>query len=152
MSAAGDCDHWAKTPRTCLALIIIFDQLPRVIYRGDARAYAYDHLAQCLCLQGLELKYDTQLKLTERMFFYLPLEHSEEIAKQNLSVGCFLSLIDHFPEEVRSTHDFLSDAREHASIIERFGRFPYRNQILNRVNTAGETRWLKGDEATSFGQ
>lgn len=93
LALKGELDHWAETPRGRLALIILLDQFTRTIYRGGADAFAGDAQALALCQQGLEYGHDKALELVERVFFYMPLEHAEDIDVQHKSVFCFEQLV-----------------------------------------------------------
>ena len=126
-----------------LAKIILLDQFPRNIFRGSARAFAFDRLALSLTLRGLEQGVDRRLRPVERVFFYLPLEHSERLDDQDLSVALFSRLAEGVPETWKSAFaGFLDYARRHQTIIARFGRFPHRNAILGRTSTAEERNFL----------
>ena len=140
----GEFNHWTETPTGRLALIILTDQFSRNIYRGTTRAFAQDALALKWCLEGLEYAVDTRLRPVHRVFFYLPLEHSESLDHQIRSIECFTALIDSIsPEHKKAFSGFLDFAVKHREIIERFGRFPHRNSILGRKSTAEETEFLK---------
>jgi uncharacterized protein (DUF924 family) len=129
--------------RQSLAQIILLDQLTRNIYRGQDRAFAFDPIALQMVLEGLEMEDDRQLRPVERVFYYLPLEHSEKLVYQNRSVELFQALADEVPEEWLEVFDgFLDYAIRHQVIIERFGRFPHRNAILGRASTAEELEFL----------
>ena len=132
-AATGTLAHWADEARSCLALVIVLDQFPRNIYRGDARAFASDELARSVARVILERGWDKQMTQAEQLFAYLPFEHSESLEDQNLS--CEL-MKDFDAEQLRY-------ATRHREIIERFGRFPHRNDILGRESTAAEIEFLK---------
>jgi uncharacterized protein (DUF924 family) len=149
-AAAGELDTWASTARGRLALIILLDQMPRAIYRGTPTAFGFDAKALSLCLDGLELKLDHQLRPIERVFFLLPLEHAEDPEMQELSVKRFLELEAEVPPQLRTTFgEFVDYAIKHRDIIESFGRFPHRNQILGRESTLEEIELLK-EAGSSF--
>jgi uncharacterized protein (DUF924 family) len=138
------------TPRGRLALIILTDQFPRNIYRDTARAFSCDEKALTWCIEGLEQKVDRELRPIERVFFYLPLEHAEYIEHQDLSVKCFGELLSTVPAEKRPIfEEYLDYAVRHRQIIERFGRFPHRNEILGRESTAAEVAFL-AERRSSF--
>ncbi len=131
-------------PKRSLATILLLDQFTRNIYRGEARAFASDPVALKLALEALKLGYDRLLRPIERVFLYLPLEHSEELAHQNRSVELFAQLKREVPEQQQAAFDgFLDYAIRHQLIIERFGRFPHRNQVLGRESTAEEIKFLQ---------
>jgi uncharacterized protein (DUF924 family) len=140
---AGDYDHWADDPLGRLALIILLDQFSRNIFRGSARAFVQDERALSLCLEGLDSGVDRGLPLMQRVFFYLPLEHCEDLEIQKTSVAAFESLtLLTFPETQGVYDSFLAFAQEHHDTIERFGRFPYRNEVLGRVSSSDEMTYL----------
>jgi uncharacterized protein (DUF924 family) len=141
---------WLATPRGRLALIILTDQFPRNIYRDTARAFSCDEKALTWCIEGLEQKVDRELRPIERVFFYLPLEHAEYIEHQDLSVKCFGELLSTVPAEKRPIfEEYLDYAVRHRQIIERFGRFPHRNELLSRESTAEELALL-AEPGSSF--
>jgi uncharacterized protein (DUF924 family) len=132
-ASAGRLAHWSEEARSCLALVIVLDQFPRNMFRGTARAFATDALARAGARVILEHGWDRQMTQQERLFAYLPFEHSESLEDQILS--CEL-MKDFEPEQARY-------ALRHREIIERFGRFPHRNAVLGRDSTAAEIEFLK---------
>jgi uncharacterized protein (DUF924 family) len=149
-AAQGELDPWAATARGRLALILLLDQLPRNIYRETAQAFRYDGKALALSLEGLDLGKDRQLRPIQRVFFYLPLEHSECLAHQERSVVCFSDLVATVPAEQKSIfEEYLNFAVRHREIIARFGRFPHRNKILGRASTTEESAFL-AEPGSSF--
>jgi len=151
-AAAGELDAWADGPRRRLSLIILLDQFPRQIYRGSARAFAYDGKALALTLSGMQSAADAALGVVERIFFYMPLQHAESREVQEESVAAYRRLLEEAPRPLRATFESaLRSAENHRTIIEKFGRFPGRNGALARAGTPAEEKWLKqGGE--SFGQ
>jgi uncharacterized protein (DUF924 family) len=151
-AARGELASWAASPRRRLALIILFDQVPRNAYRGTAAAFAFDREALSLTVEGLQLAADAALEPLERLFFYLPLEHAESLEAQETAVTALDRLAGDAPEEQRECcRYFASFARQHRDIIAKFGRFPHRNAVLGRESTAAELEWL-ATEGESFGQ
>ncbi len=139
----GELGHWVDSHRGRLALIILLDQFSRHIHRGSAAAFAQDETAQQLCIEGLGAGDDARLHPVERSFFYLPLEHAEDVEKQALSVRAFEQLVADVPQEYRKNFESsLSFARAHQYVIEQFGRFPELNEILGRESTAEELAFL----------
>jgi uncharacterized protein (DUF924 family) len=132
-AAAGRVARWAREPRSALALVIVLDQFPRNMFRGAPRAFATDPDARELARRILERGWDKGMTQAERLFAYLPFEHSESLEDQVLS--CEL-MKDFDAEQVRY-------AIRHREIIERFGRFPHRNAILGRQSTPAEIEFLK---------
>lgn len=146
----GEYDHWLESPRGTLALIVLLDQFPRNIHRGTDRAYACDERALLLCLAGMEQGHDLELAIAERAFFYLPLEHSEDLGMQRRSVRAFEALLAAAPAAMKEMcTGFLDYAVRHRRIIERFGRFPHRNAVLGRPSTAEEEAFLR-EPGSSF--
>ncbi len=144
----GDLVGWEQSARGRLALILLMDQMSRNIYRGDAQTYAADHLARALTKAGLDLGHDRDLNASQRMFFYMPLEHSEELVDQDRCVELFRALardvaenkVEHDPD---AKFDGYTDyAIRHRDIVARFGRFPHRNAILSRPSTPEELEFL----------
>jgi uncharacterized protein (DUF924 family) len=143
-AALGELASWADSPRRCLSLIILLDQFPRNIYRGTARAFACDEQALAVTLAGMQSAADGALHMVERIFFYMPLQHSEVREVQDESVAAYRRLLMEAPQELRGAFESsLQAAEEHRAIVERFGRFPHRNRVLARVSTAEEVAWLR---------
>lgn len=142
-AAAGQLQDWRQSVSGQLALIILTDQFPRNIYRDTPQSFGFDNVALALCKEGLADRSDRELRPIERVFFYLPLEHSENMTDQQECVALFRELVEEAPEAQRgSLAGFLDFAVRHCRIIERFGRFPHRNAILGRVSTAEESGFL----------
>jgi uncharacterized protein (DUF924 family) len=150
-AGAGRLDTLAETPRGCLSLILLLDQLPRNLYRGTAAAFASDARALELCLEGHRSGLDQPLTLIERVFFWMPLQHAEDLERQELGVQLFTSLAGEDPERDALWSEFADFAELHHDIIQRFGRFPHRNAALGRATTDREEAWLEAGGAT-FGQ
>ncbi|MGL4505848.1 MAG: DUF924 family protein, partial [Aeromonas sobria] len=121
------------------------DQLPRNIHRGTPAAFAQDPLARDLCLKGVSIGADQSLSPLARVFFYLPLEHAESREQQARSVALFEALAtEQAGTPAQATFAGFADfARRHQVIIERFGRFPHRNDILGRTSTPEEAEFLQ---------
>ncbi len=132
---AGELDNWAADAPGALALVITLDQFPRNIYRGTARAFAADAKALAVARGAVEAGLDGELTQKQRVFLYLPFEHAEDLAQQRRSVELYATL-DENP-------DWLTYAERHLVIIERFGRFPHRNEILGRATRPEEAEFLK---------
>lgn len=143
-AAKHELDAWKETAHGRLALIILLDQFPRNIYRDTPQAYAFDHYAVQLTLEGLEQKVEEQLLPIERAFFYFPLMHAENLALQELSVEKYKTLVPSAPSSLRSNYKSYEDfAFRHYDVITCFGRFPHRNKILCRSSTQAEKDFLK---------
>ncbi|MFU0503738.1 DUF924 family protein [Pseudaminobacter sp. NGMCC 1.201702] len=131
-AARRELDEWLGHPESALALILLLDQFPRNCFRGTAHMFATDPLARHFARQAIAAGHDKAVAPELRVFFYLPLEHSENISDQYDSVELTRSL----PEE------YMKYAIEHRDIIQRFGRFPHRNRALGRETTAEEQAFL----------
>ncbi|MGL4708953.1 MAG: DUF924 family protein [Aeromonas veronii] len=144
-AANGELADWADLHHGRLALILLLDQLPRNIHRGTPAAFAQDPLARDLCLKGLSIGADKSLSPLARIFFYLPLEHAESREQQARSVALFEALAaEQASTPAQATFAGFADfARRHQVIIERFGRFPHRNDILGRTSTPEEAVFLQ---------
>jgi len=143
-ATAGDLTEWAKTPRGRLALIILLDQFPRFIHRRSSLAFSCDEDAQRLCAEGLRNKMDQSLTLIERVFFYMPLVHSENEANQEQSIRLYQDLVSLSMAETTQIYQlFLAYAYAHFRVIKEFGRFPQRNKVLGRACTEAELAFLK---------
>ena len=132
----GELDHWADTARGALALLILLDQFSRNLHRGSAETFAADAQARVLARQAIACGFDMQVGPVERIFFYLPFEHSEDLADQDESVRLFTAL------HAELGGDTLDYALRHRDVIRRFGRFPHRNVALGRTDTADEAAYL----------
>lgn len=141
---AGRLASWTATPRGRLALVIVIDQLSRNIHRGSAEMFAADAQARALVREGLALGHDRMLQPIERVFFYLPLEHSESLADQHDCVALFEALAADVAPEQRSRFEFYTSfAVKHRDIVARFGRFPHRNALLGRTSSDEELAFLQ---------
>lgn len=137
-AAAGKLDHWKKTSQGCLALILLFDQFPRNMFRGDPQTFATGAQALSVTQHAIAQGFDQELLPVQRWFIYLPFEHSENLEHQHQAVTLFRQLGDD-PDSL----DALDYAIRHRNVIERFGRFPHRNKILGRSSTSEEVEFLK---------
>jgi uncharacterized protein (DUF924 family) len=148
----GRLAAWESSPRRRLALILLFDQFSRNIYRGSERAYAQDLEALSLTVSGMQIGADATLDPLERLFFYMPLMHAESLDVQEESVAAFRRLLEESPADLhRIFQASLDSAIEHRDIIARFARFPHRNEALGRESTPEEVAWL-ADEGKAFVQ
>jgi uncharacterized protein (DUF924 family) len=132
-AAAGALSAWEATAAGALALLILLDQFPRNMFRGDARTFATDPLARAIAAGALVRGFDAQVENAMRGFFYLPFVHSETLADQERAVAFYKAAGD---------ADGLKWAEIHADIIRRFGRFPHRNGVLGRTTMPEEQAFL----------
>ena len=137
-AAAGELDQWQETAEGALALILLLDQAPRHLFRGDPRAFATDAKAVSVAEGSIAQGFDQQVSIVQRWFMYLPFEHSESLEHQQRSVELFRPL-----QADPDTQRAYLYAVKHHDVIQRFGRFPHRNQILGRESTSEELEFLK---------
>lgn len=141
---AGGLREWGDDPQGWLALLILLDQLPRMIFRDTPRAFAGDSLARPLLRDGLDRGWDRRLAPIQRVFAYLIFEHAEDLSLQNRAVGLFTDLLNEAADDERAVFaGYLDFAERHQRIIARFGRFPHRNAILGRPSTDEEQAFLR---------
>lgn len=137
----GALDGWAATPQGALALLLLLDQVPRNLHRGTPAAFAGDAKARAVARQAVLVSgLDAALPPTERVFLYLPFEHSEAPADQDLSVALFEGLRD--APGLGLPGAAIDYAWRHRAVIRRFGRFPHRNAALGRRSTVAELDYL----------
>jgi uncharacterized protein (DUF924 family) len=142
-AAGGELDAWLGGLRGRLAMVLLTDQFPRNIWRGEAAAFAFDVLALRWAKETIARGLDRDARPIERVFLYLPLEHSEDLADQREAVRLFDALGGEVAAAARPAFaGYLDFTRRHLEIIERFGRFPHRNRALGRTSTADEQAWL----------
>lgn len=125
---------WRTTPEGTLALLILTDQFPRNMFRGEARAFATDDLARAVTKWAIARDVDRRVKGAGQQFFYLPLEHSEVVPDQERAVRLIATRME--------SPDTLLHARAHRAIIRRFGRFPFRNAALGRRTSRAEQAFM----------
>jgi uncharacterized protein (DUF924 family) len=129
----GHFADWVATPQGALALLILTDQFPRNMFREDARGFATDAIALRVADAGIAAGHDLATPPPARQFFYLPFMHAEDAALQARATALFSE---------RMPGENLRHARAHAAVIDRFGRFPWRNEVLGRATTATEEAFL----------
>jgi uncharacterized protein (DUF924 family) len=138
-AVSGRLEDWKNAPRSCLALVLLFDQFPRNMFRGTARAFATDSKALALSRHARESGFDRLLSPPMRLFLYLPFEHSENLDDQSESVRLMRALV--------AENSYLAEVQEyaerHSETIRRFGRFPGRNRALGRQSTEAEIEYLE---------
>ncbi|MCK8783143.1 DUF924 domain-containing protein [Roseomonas sp. NAR14] len=138
---SGALAGWTATAKGALALCLLLDQLPRNLYRGNAAAFDADPQARAVARAAvLRHRHDLALRPVERIFLYLPFEHSEAMADQDLSVTLFGGLRD--APGMAAPGGSIEYAWRHHAVIRRFGRFPHRNAVLGRETTPAERAWL----------
>jgi uncharacterized protein (DUF924 family) len=145
-AAEGKLPQWEETAHGKLALILMLDQFSRHLFRNSAEAFDYDTRALEICMHGIGTV-DHELSLIERVFYFFPLLHSERPEVQEVSVQCYNMLVSLALPETKVVYDsFMRFANHHYSVIQQFGRFPQRNQLLGRDSTPEELTYLKEQE------
>lgn len=136
-ASEGGIEHWIAGPAATLAYLIVTDQFPRNLWRGQGKAFATDAMALAAAKVAIAEGWDMEAPEPERQFFYLPFMHSEDLAEQEYCIGL---MAERMPETGASNH---LHARAHTEVIRRYGRFPYRNEALGRETTAEEAAFLE---------
>lgn len=143
-AARGELAHWRQSPAGALAEILVLDQFPRNLYRGEPAAFAHDEAAAAATMAALERGWVEELSIVEAGFALMPLQHAESTAAQQRALEQYGRLLNRAPGPWRGiAESFCHHARQHARIIERFGRFPHRNRVLDRPDTPAEARYLR---------
>lgn len=137
-AARGDLSHWEESAEGALALVIVLDQFPLNMFRGQPESFATEATSRAVAERAIERGFDAQLDVGAKAFLYLPFMHSEALQDQERSVALF---------EAAGLEDNLKWARHHREIVRRFGRFPHRNAILGRENSAEEQAYLNSPDA-----
>ena len=152
LAQAMKLEDWKQSAEGSMALIILLDQFPLNMYRGEKRAYATEQHSVDVCLHGITNKQDKMLSFYERTFFYLPLEHSESAEHQELSIQHYTALYEEAEDRYKNpAQNALQYAIDHKAIIDQFGRYPHRNRVLGRESTKEEIKYLEEGGAT-YGQ
>ena len=138
LGASGGLDDWAETPDGALALVILLDQFPLNMYRGQPESFASESKAIAITKAAISRHFDRQLPRDRLAFLYMPLMHSEDLDDQERSVALY---------EAAGLDDNLRFARHHRELIRRFGRFPHRNAILGRDSSREELDYLASKDA-----
>jgi len=138
-AARRELEHWMDDADGALGLLLLLDQIPRNVFRGNAHGYATDPLARHYATRALEAGFDHQVDPDLRIFFYMPFEHSEALADQERAVALVAPLDPGYARYAHAHHD----------VIARFGRFPHRNRALGRISTPDEQAYL--DAGGGFG-
>jgi uncharacterized protein (DUF924 family) len=136
-AAAAELSSWLEIPSQALALVILLDQFPRNMFRNSSQMFATDRLALDYAKRAIDVGHDQALPPIRRIFFYLPFEHSEDLADQERSVDLFAKLADEIDDDT-----YYEYAIKHRDIIRRFGRFPHRNSLLQRCSTDAEEKFV----------
>jgi len=134
----GELDSWMQTAEGCLALIILLDQFPLNMFRGEAKSFSTEAQSIECVLYGIAQGFDKQIPASQLSFFYMPLMHSELMKHQDLSVQMF--------DKAGLTNN-LRFAKHHRDIVQKFSRFPHRNVVLERESTQAELEYLQSDLA-----
>lgn len=134
----GELDRWKESKEGCLALVILLDQFPLNMFRGEPEAFATERQSCEVAGFAIDAGFDQQMPAPWQAFIYLPFMHSESLSDQERSVSLF---------ESAGLQANIKWAKHHRELIRRFGRFPHRNEILGRTSSADELAYLKSDQA-----
>lgn len=146
----GDLDSWQQSAESTLALLLLLDQFGRNIYRGQAKAYLGDARARQVADRAIARGFDQHFSFQQQRFFYLPFEHSENLEDQRRAIELFSLALDRAaPEDRDAAAEQLDYAHRHRIVIERFGRFPHRNEALGRPSSDAEIAFLR-EPGSSF--
>lgn len=137
-AARGELDHWLQSADGCVALVIVLDQFPLNMFRGDAQSFATEAKSREVARAALAQEFDASLEAEQKAFLYMPFMHSEDLADQELSLRLF---------DQPGLESSLRFARHHHDIVARFGRFPHRNAALGRSSSAAEIEYLNSKQA-----
>ncbi len=137
-ASRGELDHWRQSAEGCLALAIILDQFPLNMFRGDARSFSTEAQSREVARAAIDQGFDQQLEPRQKAFLYMPFMHSEDLADQHYALELF---------DQQGLEGNLRFARHHLGIIEKFGRFPHRNEVLGRQSSPAEIEYLNSKEA-----
>ncbi len=141
--AAGEHTSWRDTPRGALAYVIVLDQFSRNMFRGSGKMYAEDAKAVAATKDAIVRGFDLQLQPAERTFLYMPLMHSEALHDQEACIHQFEALAESLEgEAARRVANNVDYAKRHRDIVARFGRFPHRNDLVERPTTDEEAEFL----------
>lgn len=148
-AGAGAFDEWCVSPNGRLALIVLTDQVPRHVHRGTPGAFATDAKAREVCLAGIKLEADKALTPIQRVVYYLPLEHAEDLALQERCVSFYRQLLEDVSQDnLKDYETNVGFAVAHRDVIARFGYFPHRNEILGRPLNDEERAFLQGPNSS----
>jgi len=137
-ASRGELDHWQENAAGCLALVILLDQFPLNMFRAEAQSFATEAQSRDVAQLAVDKGFDQALEAKQCAFLYMPFMHSEALADQQRALELF---------DQPGLEDNLRFARHHHGIIEKFGRFPHRNQVLGRDSSAAEIEYLNSKEA-----
>ena len=142
----NEYDHWQDSAEECLALIILLDQFSRNLFRKNSKAFAMDYKALIIAKNAIDKGYHKTLSKNQILFIFLPFMHSEELDDQLLCS----KLIDGYLKDNSNYKEIKKFSKIHLDIINKFGRFPYRNKVLKRENTLEENEYLNSTNYSFF--
>jgi uncharacterized protein (DUF924 family) len=137
-ASGGELDHWMQTGEGCLALVIILDQFPLNMFRGDAQSFASEAQSRDIAQTAIQHNFDQAMDVKKRAFLYMPYMHSEALVDQQRALELF---------DQPGLEGNLRFAHHHHAIVEKYGRFPHRNKVLGRDSSVAETEYLNSKEA-----
>jgi len=147
--AAGEHAEWCDTPQGAIATVVALDQFPRNMYRRTAQMYSTDALVLARATAAIDAGHDRALPLAMRTFLYMPFMHAEDLAAQERCVALFQALVAELDGPLaKSAAQNVKFAEHHRVIVEEFGRFPHRNEILGRSSSPEEVAFLQGPNSS----
>ena len=144
LAKSNEYDDWLNNPKECLALIILLDQFSRNLFRDKKEAFEQDHKARLAVNQGVYIGYLEDLNDSERLFFLLPLIHSEEIIDHEKAYQLLNKYLNNHPDIEKIKKFWIN----HTNAIKKFKRYPHRNKILGRQSTLEEIKFLNGPNSS----
>ena len=144
LASSNEYDEWQDTPMGALALIILFDQFSRNIFRDDKKAFEQDHKTRLILNDAVYAGFLDKMDESQRLFMILPLIHSEEITDHDMAYY----LLDKYLKDLSGLADIKKFWKDHTLAIKKFHRYPHRNEVLGRVSTSEEVEFLKGPNSS----
>ena len=144
LASANEYDDWQDNPISCLALVILFDQFSRNMFRNDKKAFEQDHKTRLIVNDAVYAGFLEKMDESQRFFMLLPLIHSEEITDHEMAYH----LLDRYLKDQSGLADIKKFWQNHTKAIKKFHRYPHRNKVLERVSTQEEIEFLKGPNSS----
>ena len=144
LACQNEYDDWQDNPMSCLALVILFDQFSRNMFRNDKKSFAQDHKTRLIVNDAVYSGYLEAMNVNQRFFMLLPLIHSEEISDHEMAYY----LLNKYLREHEGYNQIKKFWKDHTKVIRQFHRYPHRNKILNRESTEEEIEFLKGPNSS----
>ena len=144
VASKNEYDDWQDNPMSCLALVILFDQFSRNMFRNDKKSFEQDHKTRLIVNDAVYSGYLEAMNVNQRFFMILPLIHSEEISDHEMAYY----LLNKYLKEHEGYNQIKKFWKDHTKVVRRFHRYPHRNEILQRESTEEEIEFLKGSNSS----